>query len=88
MIIRQCSIVGRVGVNNKARMKKEGVLSQDVWKLSIWKQRVDGKVRATTSWFVQRMNMATKAVAKNLKPLKLVEWGWLLISRIYGPCAK
>ncbi len=72
-------------MDNKARMKKEGVLSQDVWKLSIWKQRVDGKVRDTTSWFVQRMVMATKAAAKNLKALKLVGWGWLLISKMYGP---
>ncbi len=80
MIIRQCSIVGRVGVDNKARIKKEGVLSQDVWK-----QRVDGKVRATTSWFVQRMIMATKAAARNLKLLNLVGWGCLLISRMYGP---
>ncbi len=66
-------------------MKKEGVLSQDVWKLSIWKQRVYGKVRDTTSWFVQGMIMATKVAAKNLKPLKLVGWGWLLISRMHGP---
>ncbi len=72
-------------MDNKVGMKQEGVLSQDVWKLSIWKERVDGKVRDTTSWFVQRMIMATKAAARNLKLLNLVRWGWLLISRMYGP---